>query len=99
MPHTKKSINAAIDDAQRVLSAGGPGPSELDGAPILNDYMFLTDGEHIWLRGVVTGHPKISDGRIATTSVLVEIDRETATWVRTASRWYRLGRAFGETEQ
>lgn len=95
MGHTPESILAAIDDAQRVLSAGGPGATELNDAPMLTDYVFLTDGLHIWIRGTVTGHPVIADGSVATTSLVVEIDREHATWARTASRWYRLGRPHG----
>lgn len=47
------------------------------------------------LFGTVMGHPIIEDGRNVCTSELVALDRESG-WVRTRSRYYRLGREAGE---
>lgn len=85
-----------IRSAMKAVDAGAP-EAGLARAPNLTYWR-----PHIsrrWapiLWGMVSGHPKLSDGWI-TTSQLVAIDPDFR-WARTASRWYALGQPFSEYE-
>lgn len=78
------ALIAAIDDAER-----GPGPGDLDGAPDLLWWRLVAEGVALRAAGLVRGHPLIDDPWIETSPVL-GYDRD-AGWMRTRSRWYRLG--------
>jgi uncharacterized protein DUF6634 len=92
-----EKIVAALADRDRIAEGWEPGEAELAGAPVISHYVAHTDGEHLILTGVITGHPRIPDG-LATTSAVVAIDKNRL-WVRTVGRWYRLGRRAFETAQ
>ena len=77
--------------ASLILGQDGPGPGDLDGAPVLSDWVMVRDpqmGLPI-LVGTPSGHPTCI-GPITRTSVLCGIDPDL-TWARTQSRWYKLG--------
>ena len=63
-----------------------PTPEELEAAPVISRW-YAEDGALI---GNVTGHPGIEEGHLVRTSPVLAID-EDAGWVRTRSRYYRLG--------
>jgi hypothetical protein len=87
----------ALDDRDRIADGWKPREAELAGAPLLDDWRVGTDGDALFFRGDVTGHPRLSDGEIVTSQVIA-VDPHRA-WIRTVSRWYRLGRQHGETAQ
>lgn len=81
---TPDAFMAAVEEAER-----GPGPNDLDDAPVLtNWYLGIEDGV-LLAAGDVTGHPLIAASTL-TTSPILALDAE-AGWMRTRSRWYRLG--------
>ena len=67
----------------------GPGPGDLDGAPRIDGWSLIIDGQILRAQGDLTGHPTISDPWV-TTSPVLGYDAEAA-WMRTRSRWYVLG--------
>jgi hypothetical protein len=74
-------------------------PDRLAGgdAPILDRWM-LGLKTAPYLAGLSTGHPLLpGQNRMIGTSA-VWMMSEDRTWARTLSRWYRLGRPFGETD-
>jgi len=81
---TTKELLVAIADAER-----GAGPKDLDGAPVLTGWRLMLDGALLRAAGDLSGHPTISDPFV-TTSPVLGFDLG-AGWMRTRSRWYRLG--------
>jgi hypothetical protein len=80
-----EEVLRAIADAER-----GPTDEELSNAPIINHYRLETIGESVQqIYGQVQGHPTIDDPYVTTTP-LFGFDPD-AGWIRTRSRWYRLG--------
>lgn len=81
---------SAVEQAE-----AGPSSGDIDGAPMIDNwYLVWRDSDAIRADGDVSGHPEISDPRVTTSPVLgfqYDFDLE-AGWLRTMSRWYRLGR-------
>ena len=74
-------------------------PEQLAGgdAPILDRWMLGLKATP-YLAGLSTGHPLLpGQNRMIGTSALWMMSEDRA-WARTLSRWYRLGRPFGETD-
>lgn len=90
---TQQLIREAEAAMQRIREGISPTVEELAEAPHLEFWGVVTDGDTFALRGVVTGHPKLQDGAIITTSQLLWVadDRKSA---RTLSRFYKLGSRF-----
>lgn len=90
-------------EAQRVLDrlAAGWRPTEVKfhGAPTLTNWRILVLPAEIIFDGIVHGHPYIADGHRSWTSPLIAVDAVLASWVRTVSRWYRLGRPYREEQE
>lgn len=89
--------NAWIDQILAAMTAAETGPSETDliCAPTLDHWRLVaTEMGNVVLAGMVSGHPHLRSGMIAT-SQLIAID-VVSGWARTVSRWYRLGRTFAE---
>jgi len=76
------------DDIESVAAGLGPSAADIAEAPILDAWEYGIIPVRV-LRGRVSGHPDIADGRPARTSEVYLTDR--MTWARTLSRWYRLG--------
>jgi hypothetical protein len=80
----------AID---RLIAGWCPGEALLLDAPILDEWGFRSRNPLcLTFYGIVTGHPYIGDGRPCHTSPVIAYDGRLGIWVRTISRWYRLGR-------
>ncbi|MGR3803083.1 DUF6634 family protein [Marinibacterium profundimaris] len=81
---------SAVEQAE-----AGPSSGDIDGAPLIDNWFLVwRDGDAIRADGDVSGHPEISDPWVTTSPVLgfqYDFDLETG-WLRTMSRWYRLGR-------
>lgn len=81
----------AIRDGRSPLELGGPD------APIL-DRWAPRIGTSLFLVGLSTGHPKLAgEDRLINTSQVFLVSEDQA-WVRTLSRWYRLGIEVTRTE-
>ena len=81
---------SAVEQAE-----AGPSSGDIDGAPMIDNWFLVwREGDAIRADGDVSGHPEISDPWVTTSPVLgfqYDFDLETG-WLRTMSRWYRLGR-------
>ena len=92
-----------LDRAQAALtrlSAGWvPDDKELRSAPVLKAWVVHGSPPHFFFAGSVTGHPLILDGRWCVTSPVIAYDGLLGGWIRTVSRWYRLGRPFRTGDQ
>jgi hypothetical protein len=86
----RESVLAALADRHRLIKGWRPGETELAGAPLLEDWMIERGNGVHYLIGSVTGHPRIENGLMTTSAIVVMSEQEG--WARTASRWYRLGR-------
>lgn len=81
---TPEALLAAIADAER-----GPDLTDLKDAPTLSRWWLQSDGSLLRAAGDLTGHPSIFDPFV-TTSPVLGFDAG-AGWMRTRSRWYKLG--------
>lgn len=90
-----RRLELARADLERIRTGWRPLPDDLRTAPIL-DYWILhrLDSPLAWFEGIVSGHPEIADGHHAITSAVIALDL-SLTWVRTVSRFYRLGLRLG----
>ncbi len=72
-------------------------PSMLANPPFLDEYGLVRQPA-LSLTGIVTGHPRISDGHRCLSSQVFYLDIEHGV-ARTINRWYRLGRPHGFERQ
>ena len=73
----------------------GPSAAEIAAAPLLDAWQQTSSNEGMTvLVGVVSGHPRLLDGPV-TTSPLLLLDVERG-FARTVSRWYRIGRSLSD---
>ena len=84
-------LQRARADVRRPLDGWRPDPDTLAEAPILTDWTLIEQGA-AFLMGRLRGHPHIGAGHRGVTSILVAVDKNWF-WVRTISRFYRLGAA------
>lgn len=76
-----------LHDLRRVES-GEFGDIQIDKAPLLGNYRPVV-GQAFALKGIVSGHPRLADGRDIVTSQLFYLDEDRGL-ARTMNRWYRL---------
>jgi hypothetical protein len=88
-------LRALADDCTRLQHDTGFVSAQLPTAPLLERYVPVTSALGIRLAGEVTGHPLLGARKIITSQVWFA-DPE-GHWIRTLSRFYRLGRPAGET--
>jgi hypothetical protein len=101
MTNMKDSVRviAALREVARIDAGEAPTEANLADARLLYDWKIDVDGlGRPLLIGLVIGHPRIADGRVAYTSALMRLDAE-AGWARTVSRYYLLGPTHGESTQ
>lgn len=77
-----------LNDIRRANS-GELDTASIAGAPILDGFKTAL-GYAYALTGIVTGHPRLSDGKKIVTSQLFYLNSELGV-ARTMNRWYRLG--------
>lgn len=88
-PDLSRRLRDLADDCDH-LELGCSVPPLLRQAPLLEDWAPVLTQQGVRLVGRVTGHPILGDCTAATTQVWFA-DPEGA-WIRTLSRFYRLGR-------
>lgn len=91
-------VIAGLREATRIAEGYRPTEEDLAGAPLLSEWVAHPALDGLSFVGVVTSHPKIADGHLSRTSVVLAVDVD-AGWVRTVSRYYRLGPQRGEKVQ
>jgi hypothetical protein len=82
-------LRALADDSEQIQSGRPVSPIMLQTAPLLEYWVPALRPQGLQLIGQVTGHPLLGDCMILT-SPLWFADPES-NWVRTLSRFYRLG--------
>ncbi|MDK1389979.1 hypothetical protein QN224_32165 [Sinorhizobium sp. 8-89] len=82
-----------LADDIRKASSERFGPAMLANAPFLDEYGLVRQPA-LSLTGIVTGHPRISDGHRCLSTQIFYLDLEQGV-ARTVNRWYRLGRPHG----
>lgn len=88
-----ESLEALAHDLRRMLRGGAPTPDEIEAAPLISAWIAV-DREVPALVGKVGDHPVLPGPRTVTTSELA-VWGVGKGWVRTSSRFYKLGEAFG----
>lgn len=79
------------DDLDRIWAGAAPSVDDLARAPLITDWHGTLSPLGLRLAGLVAGHPLLGD-RAALTSQLWAAD-PGGQWIRTLSRFYRLGEA------
>lgn len=82
-------LEALIADLRRLAAGQAPTAADLKDAPILDRWNHEYRNEPC-LIGYVQGHPVLGSGRVIKTSTIWAGDGSQG-WVRTLSRFYRLG--------
>lgn len=77
----------------RQASSEGFDAAMLANAPLLDEFALVRHSA-LSLSGIVTGHPRISDGHRCVATQIFYLDAEKGL-ARSANRWYRLGRPHG----
>ncbi len=88
-PDLVRRLRALADDAARLQHMRPVSPVLLQDAPLMEDWVIAQTPLGLQLMGHVTGHPRLGD-RMTVTSPLWFADPD-GNWVRTLSRFYRLG--------
>lgn len=88
-PDLAGRLCALAADCERLRQRGSVSPIELQSAPRLDDWVILQTPLGVQLMGNGTGHPRLGDRAIVTSPVWFA-DPDGA-WIRTLSRFYRLG--------
>ena len=90
----RSSASADLDPLLRAIceTERGPRPAELEEAPLLTDWWLEPEEFYLRAAGRCSGHPTI-DHPYVTTSPVIGLDPE-CRWMRTRSRFYRLGPPF-----
>lgn len=88
-PELVHRLRALADDAARLRHSRSISPVLLSAAPLIEDFVNAQTPLGLQLIGHVSGHPRLGD-QMAATSPLWFADPD-GTWVRTLSRFYRLG--------
>ncbi|RYH64405.1 MAG: hypothetical protein EON54_06555 [Alcaligenaceae bacterium] len=88
-PAITARLRSLADDAGRFESDASFAPSRLHSAPIIDHYVPVVHALGLVLVGEVVGHPQLWS-RIRTSQLWFA--DPSGQWVRTLSRFYRLGR-------
>jgi hypothetical protein len=89
-PDLSARLHALAEDIDRIREGAGPSGDELAAAPLLTEWRWVVTVLGIRLIGTVVSrrHPRTRD---VMTSPIWAADPHGGRWVRTTSRYYRLG--------
>jgi hypothetical protein len=91
----QEELAAALADQRRLAEGWFPGKADLKDAPLITEWSFVDRrgaGQGLYIQGYVNRHPRLGRRTLKLlTSHVVAIDRHNQKWVRTLSRFYRLG--------
>ena len=93
-PATSMKRKRATMDIRTLLKEAvtAPTPEKLASSPLIDGWWIIRAGAFLRAQGQLAGHPTISDPFV-TTSPIMGFDDEKG-WMRTRSRYYRLGWAI-----
>jgi hypothetical protein len=94
----KARAAALMQDREFLESDRDPPDDVLQASPLLDTWykeLHPDSDRGYCLLGYVSGHPELVDGRLIRTSAVAKLDPR-GRWVRTVSRFYRLGRSHQE---
>jgi hypothetical protein len=89
-PRLADCLRSLAVDMERIRNGSSPTAAELERAPTLDRWRAIVTPVGVRLTGRVRGHPRLGD-TTALISPLWAADDEDR-WVRTLSRFYRLGK-------
>lgn len=90
-------LRALAADLELIRKAEAPTQRQYDEAPFIDRWRATTDAAGLRLTGLVANHPRLRPGPAMTTQ-LWSADPH-GKWVRTLSRFYRLGRPLPPARQ
>jgi hypothetical protein len=82
-------LRVLADDLDKIRRGIGPSVSDLAAAPLLVDWRGVLSPLGLCLAGFVAGHPILGNRHIQTSQIWAADDE--GHWIRTLSRYYRLG--------
>jgi hypothetical protein len=88
-PDLAPRLRMLADDCDRLRFGRPPSQRILEKAPLMEDWTTVLTPEGVKLVGRVSGHPIHGDRNVMTTPLWFA--EPGATWVRSLSRFYRLG--------
>ncbi|CAL8969061.1 hypothetical protein RHODGE_RHODGE_03531 [Rhodoplanes serenus] len=89
-----ETLRRLVGDLERIHAGQAPTAADLANAPLLDPWLPAYTGAPV-LTGTVTGHPRLGDRPFIATTPIYAIDPHRC-WVRTWSRFYRLGFEAGQ---
>ncbi|SDO49601.1 DUF6634 family protein [Afipia sp. GAS231] len=93
--HIERGLPARLcrlaDDLEKIRDGGAPTDVELARAPLIQDWQVVLTPLGLRMAGLVSNHPRLGT-RPALISQIWAADPD-GRWVRTLSRFYRLGRS------
>lgn len=96
MPLTFVDVDTLVRltrDIRQATSESFDPATMLANAPLLEEFALVRHSA-LSLSGIVSGHPRISDGHRCVTTQIFYLDTERGV-ARSVNRWYRLGRPHG----
>ena len=92
-PDLVRRLRHLADDAARLQYGREVSPALLRQAPLMDEFVIAQTPLGLQLVGHVSGHPRLGDTAAATSQLWFADPK--AMWVRTLSRFYRLGSPAG----
>jgi hypothetical protein len=93
-----RQLEVAGEVLELIEAGKAPTLADLAAAPRLDWWCIAEDSIFPVLQGVVTGHPRLSDGAFVATSPLLWL-ADDGSAARTLNRFYRLGPRLGQQTQ
>jgi hypothetical protein len=93
LAHDIHKLERLLVDLKSLAAGAMPSEKTLAGSPLLDLYQ-VRSGRDLFLTGICVDHPKLFGPAIFTSSLWVVAPDHS--WVRTYSRFYRLGRPLSE---
>jgi hypothetical protein len=91
-PDLAAKLRILADDLERMAAGTSPTEADLANAPVVFAWRTALSPVGLRLFGRVTGHPKLGDSNAMTSQLWAACG--DGTWVRTLSRFYRLGEPY-----
>jgi hypothetical protein len=90
-------LRRLADDIGAIRDGAAPLPDQIDRAPLLTNWGIVVTPLGVRLVGIVSGHPRHGNCTVMTSQIWVA--DSAGAWVRTLSRFYKLGEPAVETAE
>jgi hypothetical protein len=91
-PDLSEKLRILADDLERIRIGSAPVAADLSKAPLMTDWRPVISPLGLRLMGFVAGHPRLGNTHAMTSQVWAA--GPDGAWIRTLSRFYRLGFPF-----